>query len=505
MNNRFFSLMIIMMIMTFFFVSTSAKVNAAPVIGYVVESAGGEQLGVTKEEYKFQKGVEAAQVFVEGTKVQAVTNVLGWFWLTDLPDGVYNIAAVKEGYYPITKQVKVEGRQPASIMIVLTRKKIPPAISSGYSAKEITIPNAVYVGFAAVSAPGSSTAPAGSMPIPGSNMTSLQYKGAIAAGADPNSLTGFPTPNMDYYSGGPNDFVTPVNAHPNCVAAYDPNSPKDVKFINLKAKPYWLCFDTNGSKLFVSSDSQYLMVIDVVNGNKVIGSIPTGGIVTDMNRGPDGNIYVAVSSTNPGILVISPTTNAALNYYRVKATRIGQEAQPRGVVCGTNYIYVSMATANAGEVLAISKVGGTIAGSSEVGQFPQGLALTPNGQLLFVANYNGSDISVLDASRLAHLGKIRVGVQPMRLVCNSAGDKVYVTNRGSNYVSVIDVRQGCVVATVNTGKSPMGIGINSTGSRVFVANNAEGNITVINAEINTAIQTTTPSASSRPFGIAVRP
>ena len=51
----------------------------------------------------------------------------------------------------------------------------------------------------------------------------------------------------------------------------------------------------------------------------------------------------------------------------------------------------------------------------------------------------------------------------------------------------------------------MGIGINSTGSRVFVANNKEGTVTVINAEINAAIQTTTATTSSKPFGIAIRP
>jgi YVTN family beta-propeller protein len=484
--------------------AASPKSSAAPVIGYIVESAGAEQLGIKKEEYKFQKGVEAALVVIEGTKMETKTNIMGWFWFNDLPDGVYNIAAIKEGYHTVTKQVRVQGRAPANVTIVITKKNLPVGITGNTGANEVTIPNAVYVAFAAIAAPGSTSATGNSPPIPGSNMTTLQYKSAIAAGADPDSLTGFPNPDMNYYPTGPYEFQTAINLNPNSLTVMDPNAPKDMKFVNLKAKPYWLCFDSTGSKLYVSSDSQYITIIDVAGGNKILGSIPSGGIVTDITRGPDGFIYVAVSSTNPGVLVINPQTCTAQNFYRVKAQRV-TDAQPRAVVAGSNYIYVAMATSGAGEVLALNKNGGALAGSCQVGAFPMGITLTPNGQHLFVANCSSSDVSVIDATTMNHLGRIRVGVQPMRIVCNSRGDRVYVTNKGSNYMSVIDARTGSVVATVNTGRGPMGIGITSNGSRVFVANNDERTVTVINAEINAAIQTTTPSTTSRPFGIAVRP
>jgi YVTN family beta-propeller protein len=498
------TLILVSLILFILCAGAASTVEAAPVIGYVVESAGAEQLGIKKEEYKFQKGVEGALVIIEGTKMEAKTNIMGWFWFNDLPDGVYNIAATKEGYHVVTKQVRVQGRSPANVTIVLTRKNLPTGITGNTGTDEVTIPNAVYVAFAAIAAPGSTSATGNSPPIPGSNMTTLQYKSAIAAGADPDSLTGFPNPDMTSFPTGPYEFQTSINFHPNSLTIMDPNAPKDMKFINLKAKPYWLCFDSSGSKLFVSSDSQYITAIDVAGGNRILGSIPSGGIVTDIARGPEGFIYVAVSSTNPGILVINPQTCTAQGFYRIKAQRI-PDAQPRALVAGANFIYVAMATSGAGEVLAIHKNGGATAGSCQVGAFPMGITVTPNGQYLFIANCNSSDVSVVDAATMNHLGRIRVGVQPMRIVCNSRGDRVYVTNKGSNYVSVIDARTGSVVATVNTGKGPMGIGITSNGSRVFVANNDERTVTVINAEINTALQTTTPSTTSRPFGIAVRP
>jgi len=504
-------LLFIAFMMTLGLWCASPAAMAAPVIGYVVESAGAEQMGITKDEYKFQKGVEAVLVVIEGAQAETRTNIMGWFWFNDLPDGVYNIAAIKDGYVTVTKQVRVQGRSPANVTIVLTRKKTAQISSANYtpgnfsSSGQVTIPNSVYVAYAAIAAPGSSAQAPGAAPIPGSNMTTLQFKSALAAGADPDSLTGFRSPDMNAMPGGAYSFHTPVSTHPNSISVMDPNAPRDMQFINLNAKPYWMCFDNSGSKLFVSSDSQYLTVVDVAGGNRIMGSIPTGGIVTDMARGPDGNIYVAVSSANPGIMVISPQTNTAVNFYRVRAARIGADAQPRALVAGTDLVYVAMAKTGAGEVVAVNKAGGAVVAATEVGSFPMGITLTPNGQHLFIANHGSGDVSVIQTSTMKHLGRIRVGVQPMRIVCNSRGDRVYVTNNGSNYVAGIDARTGAVVAAVNTGKGPMGIGINGAGTRVFVANNKEGNVTVINAEVNQAIQTTTPSTASNPFGIAVRP
>lgn len=494
---------VIMLLVALFLLPAAMTVNAAPIIGYIVESAGGEAMGVTNPEQRIQKGVENVLVMIEGTKMEARTNIMGWFWFSDLPDGVYNIACVKEGYNIVTKQVKVEGRAPASVTIVINRKKSAPGISGGSGPSEIAIPNAVYVAYAAIAAPGSSTTPGNQMPIPGSNMSTLQFKSALANGADLDNLTGFPRPDLRA-PGGTGDLQTPVSMYPNNLTVMDPNTPREMTFVNLNAKPYWMCFDTSGSKLFVSTDSQYIMVVDVAGGNKVIGSIPAGGIVTDMTRGPDGNIYVSVSSATPGVLVISPQTSTAISYLRVKPVRV-PDAQPRALVAGTDMIYVAMASPQAGEVLAVSKAGGATVASCEVGAYPQGITMAPSGQFLFVANFSSSDVSVISAANMQQLGKIRVGIQPMRIVCNSRGDRVYVTNNGSNCVTVIDGRNGSVIATVNTGRGPMGIGINSTGSRVFVANNKEGTVTVINAEINAAIQTTTATTSSKPFGIAIRP
>lgn len=495
------------MILTVVFLWTlAAGACAGPIIGQVVESvAANEAFSSVQSQHKLNRPIDGAQVVVEGYDVDTYTNATGWFQFKDFPDGVYNIAVVKEGYHVMTKQVKVEGLTPSQIHFVLVKKKGSSSLNLG-APSQVMAPNSVYVAFSAISMPGSSSASKTGAPVPGSNMSTLQYRSAIAAGADPNSLGGMPAPPQVDVGRGvtSSDFATPAGAMPNNITVLDPHTPKNTSAVNFNAKPYWVCFDNSGTRVFVSTESQYITVLDAASGNRVIGSIPANGVVTDMKRAPDGNVYVSIIGKNPGVMVISPTTNTTMAFYPVTSPRI-PDAQPRALAVGTNYIYVAMGANSSGEVLALNRSGGAVLGACAVGAFPNGVCLTPNGKYLFVSNRNSGDVSIVDAASLSPLGKVRVGSQPMRIVSSPTGDRIYVANYGSNYVSVIDGRNGSVVSTVNTGKGPLDVGITSDGTRLFVSNNIENSITVIDTEINAPIQTTVSSTVSKPFGLSVRP
>lgn len=495
-------------VFVFCFASLFSSAFATAISGKVIESvaSAGKSFDMTSNV------LVGAIVTIEGTNFSTITNSNGMFTFTDnIPPGTYNIGAYKEGYYLETKRVTVT-EVPVNLVFILTKKKnarisepdpsLQQTNSSGY------IPDALYVAFSAITAPGS-PASAGSSKFPavGSNMTSMQFKAAIAAGADVNTLTGMPTPTkhndvMNPQSRG--DFYTPLSEKPNTVAVMDPYSPKNTKFVEMTTKPYWVCFDNTGSKVFVSTDTQYIHVIDA-NSNRTIGTIPSGGIVTDITRAPDGNVYASVSGSRPGILAINPRTNSAIGFYPIaNSGRIGSDAQPRAIAVGTDYVYIAMATNSAGEVLAVSKTG-TVLGACPVGAFPAGMCLSPNGKYLFVANRNGGTMSVINATNLALMGTVRVGSQPTKIATSPTGDRIYVTNFGSHYLSVLDGKTCMTIATVPTGKGPLGVGVSADGTRVFVSNNTENDISIINAESNSVIQTTSRSTTSKPFGLAVRP
>lgn len=486
------------------FISLATGGYCAQIYGKVIESITSSNTSSSAPT------ISGAIVVVEGTNFQSSTNSTGYFaFPEDIPDGVYNIGVYKDGYHLETKKVNVSGNIPISLTFILTKKQQAPTLSMGTVPSAVNIPDAVCIAYASIAIQGSSASSGSySTPTPGSNMTSLQFRSAIAAGADPTTLGGMPTPGIDNpgHISNRGDFYTPVSNNPNSIAVMDPHNPKNTSYVNFNTKPHWLTFDNSGTKLFVSTDTQYIVVLDVANGNRIIGSIPAGGIVTDITRAPDGNVYAAVSGSRRGVVVISASTNAAVAFYEVKPSpKAPSDAQPRAIAVGTDYIYLALGSTSAGEVQVLNRSGGALLGTCETGQFPSGICLTPNGKYLFVANRNGGDLSVIDASRLSLIGRVRVGSQPTRIVSSPLGDKIYVTNFASNYVSVIDGRTGTQVATINTGKGPVGIGISPDGTRVFVSNNLENNVTIINAETNTVIQTTTPSTASKPFGVAVKP
>ena len=470
------------------FLSFTVTGYCAQIYGKVIESV------TSSNSSSNAPTISGAIVIIEDTNFKSMTNNGYFAFPEDIPNGVYNIGVYKDGYHLETKKVNVSENIPISLTFILTKKQQAPILSIGTMPSIVNIPDAVCIAYSSISASTSS---------PGSNMTSLQFLGAIAAGVEPTTLGGWKNPGIDSFVRG--DDYTPVGNNPNSIALMDPHSPKNTTYVNFNTKPFWLTFDNSGTKLFISTNTKYIVVLDAANGNR-IGLIPAGGMVTDITRAPDGNVYAAVSGSRRGVLVISPSTNSEIAFYKTKpSSKALSDAQPSAIAVDSKNIYLAMSSTAFGEVQALNKSGGALLGTCETGQSPSGICLTPNGKYLFIANRGGGDLSVIDAKRLSVMGRVRVGSQPTRIVSSPLGDRIYVTNFASNYVSVIDGRTGTQIATINTGKGPVGIGITPDGTRVFVSNNSDNNITIINAETNTVIQTTTPSTTSKPFGIAVKP
>jgi YVTN family beta-propeller protein len=138
-----------------------------------------------------------------------------------------------------------------------------------------------------------------------------------------------------------------------------------------------------------------------------------------------------------------------------------------------------------------------------VGNAPFGVAVTPNGQAVYVTNNGDNTVSVIDALHLTVIKTITVGSGPYGVVVTPNGAKVYVANRGTNTVSVIDTASNSVVATVTVGANPYGVAVTPDGSTVYVANNGVNTVSTI----ATATDTLGPGVFvfSSPIGVAVTP
>jgi YVTN family beta-propeller protein len=114
-----------------------------------------------------------------------------------------------------------------------------------------------------------------------------------------------------------------------------------------------------------------------------------------------------------------------------------------------------VANYNAGTVSVINTATNAV-GSIPVGSGPTGVAVTPDGSKVYVANYGGGSGSIVSVINTATntVGSITVGSGPFGVAVTPDGSKVYVANIGSNTVSVINTATDAVVG------SPIPVGTN---------------------------------------------
>ena len=93
-----------------------------------------------------------------------------------------------------------------------------------------------------------------------------------------------------------------------------------------------------------------------------------------------------------------------------------------------------------------------------VGASPEGVAVSPDGSQVYVANHVDSTVSVIDAVSTTVVATVPVGTNPEGLSVTLDGSQVYVANTGDNTVSVIDAGTNSVTTTVPVGSGPVAFG-----------------------------------------------
>lgn len=173
------------------------------------------------------------------------------------------------------------------------------------------------------------------------------------------------------------------------------------------------------------------------------------------------------------------------------------------------FAYVTDRTSSeaAGSVLVIDMLTGLLATQIQVGVAPLGIAASPDGTRLYVANSGSNTVSVISTSSNTVIQTIGVGNLPTYVAVNSAGTFAYVTNQASNTVSVINTATFAVVATIPVGNGPTGVAVTPNGAFVYVTNNGltelSNTVSVIDASTNAVSATiTTPAV---PIDVVITP
>jgi YVTN family beta-propeller protein len=126
-------------------------------------------------------------------------------------------------------------------------------------------------------------------------------------------------------------------------------------------------------------------------------------------------------------------------------------------------------------------------GYIDVGEFPYAIVAHPDNTTLFVSNWGGKSISVVDLGAGSEIDHISVGSHPNAMRLSLDGTRLFVTNANSNDISIIDVSDRQVVETIDlspypgapSGTTPNGIALSSDGNTLYVVNADNNDVAVV--------------------------
>ncbi len=120
-----------------------------------------------------------------------------------------------------------------------------------------------------------------------------------------------------------------------------------------------------------------------------------------------------------------------------------------------------------GIISVINSTTNSVIDTIRVGKSPTELAINPNNNLLYVANFDNKTISVINTTTNSVIDTITVGNSPEELVINPNNNLLYVANSGNNTVSVINTTNNSIMKTWVTYTGVIDIIVNPLNNHVY--------------------------------------
>ncbi len=156
-----------------------------------------------------------------------------------------------------------------------------------------------------------------------------------------------------------------------------------------------------------------------------------------------------------------------------------------------------------GEIVLVDVARMSVVTAIHVGGSPTDVRLSPNGNMVFVANQVRNVVDVLDPTTLKRLTSIRLRKGAHGLAISRDTTRLFVTDRLSGRLSVVDLATLKVTATWVIGGSPDMIAQSPDGSQLWISNRFTNTVTVVDSMSGKVLKTIV--VGSRPHGLSYWP
>jgi phospholipase C len=245
----------------------------------------------------------------------------------------------------------------------------------------------------------------------------------------------------------------------------------------------------------------------------VVGIYPHGIAIS-----PNGaTAYVANTGPNTGKGGSQTVSVINTSSYQVTSTiEVGEAPQVLSVSPDGSSVAVSCADG----IYTIATSGGAVSKSRVDFHNPHGLAFSPDGSQIWVADSVEDQIVVLDARSLRGLDTIQVGRTPWNVAFSADGTLAYVTNTNEDTISVVSVSrlreqtkislppfqaENLVIAKstyTQLHHQPGAIAVNPGDGTLWVACNSSSSLAVIDPSSNAVVSAIEIGLGDDPVGIA---
>jgi YVTN family beta-propeller protein len=253
----------------------------------------------------------------------------------------------------------------------------------------------------------------------------------------------------------------------------------------------------NPREIAVSPDHRLLFISNYGGGQFNAGTI---SVVSTSSRReidrldfyPYGKFHgMACSRSGVYLYVASETRSTVLEVNLLSRLVERTFSLPRGVpnevALDASETRLFVSDLSGSSVFAVNLAGGDVQ-EGRSGTGPEGVTLSPDGSMLWVANREDGTVSVLDPYTLSLQGTMVSGRAPVRVAFTPDGSRAYVVNAGEGSITVFDPRSRARLGSVPVGLYPLGIAIDMDGTRAYVASTRDDEISVIDLATNSVVE-----------------
>lgn len=261
-------------------------------------------------------------------------------------------------------------------------------------------------------------------------------------------------------------------------------------------RPSWIVSNPAGSRIYVANAfSDSISVIDAATATVVatIDGVPTvDGMVLD----PAGSRLVV--ATDLDVREIDTATNTVIGD-PIPVTAPGSLCMyPVGPIAADAAflrLYVPVTYCNGGTLGSLTVVdlaSRSVLATFDVGDYPQAVAVSPDGMRAYVSNWYSDTVAVVDTAALAVASTIVLPRHsyPVGLATDPRGSRLYVVEEGPDLLVTFDAATLEVVGdALALGVDPGPIGLSADGTNAYVANMTDDTVSHVDLVAGSVVAT----------------